>query len=62
MEGSSLGMFKLLDLIFIFYFIYCHEEMLFYLTEKFYCKKYKGKCEECECWSCKRKVYLEEGE
>lgn len=53
---------KILELaIYTFNFI-VHESFYFTITEKIYCKKNKGKCENCKCWSCKRKNYLNKGE
>lgn len=40
------------------YLIYCQENMLFYKTEQKHCKKWQGDCENCDCWSCKRKEYI----
>ena len=50
---------KLAFIILVIYIGYIHEEFLFYITQKFYCKKNKGTCHLCNCWSCPRKKYLE---
>lgn len=39
---------------------YIYQEFLFYHTLKVYCKKNKGLCENCLCWSCPRKLYIDE--
>lgn len=50
---------KLAFIILVLYICYIQEEFLFYITQKFYCKKNKGNCHFCNCWSCLRKKYLE---
>lgn len=41
--------------------IICHfiDEALFYKTMKHYCKKNKGECKNCECWSCPKYIKSE---
>lgn len=36
------------------YFFILQEKFFFYMTERFYCKKNKGNCDKCNCWSCKK--------
>lgn len=44
----------------IFVIIYCFTDFIFfYLTNKHYCKKYKGDCTKCKDWSCYRQKYLD---
>lgn len=45
---------------FTVYICYCQEERLFYSSMKKYCKKNNGACENCTCWSCPRKLYIDE--
>lgn len=45
---------KIIGIIMSVYLMYIQEQAFFYKTEKFYCKKYKGNCEKCKCWSCKK--------
>lgn len=49
---------KIFYILVFLYFIYCQEQMLWYTTEKHYCKKNKGNCENCECWSCNKLNYI----
>ena len=51
-------MYKVIGVLLFIYFIYCQDQMLFFTTEKYYCKKNQGNCLNCECWSCKRKEYI----
>lgn len=50
---------KFAFIILVIYISYIQEEFLFYITQKFYCKKNKGNCNLCNNWSCPRKKYLE---
>ena len=49
---------KILMFLASVYLIYCQDQMLWYRQEKKSCKKYKGNCKECNCWSCNRKDYI----
>ena len=43
------------------YYGYCQNEMLFYREMKKACKKNRGQCKNCsQCWSCPRKIYVDE--
>ena len=42
------------------YIIYIQNEKLFYAAMKKYCKKNQGICSQCACWSCPRKLYIDE--
>lgn len=42
------------------YISYIQNEKLFYASMKKYCKKNKGVCINCTCWSCPRKLYIDE--
>lgn len=42
------------------YISYIQNEKLFYGSMKKYCKKNKGVCANCSCWSCPRKLYIDE--
>lgn len=35
-------------------------EAQFSFIMRFYCKKNKGVCKNCLCWSCPRKKYIDE--
>lgn len=48
-----------IQILFLIYLLYCQDQMLFYTTEKYYCKKNKGNCKNCECWSCDKLKYIE---
>lgn len=39
---------------------YSVDETLFYREVKKGCKKSKGDCTICDCWSCPRKLYKDE--
>lgn len=51
---------QILSMIFYLYIFFCQEQMLFYSSMKKYCKKNNGNCENCICWSCPRKLYIDE--
>lgn len=48
--------------IFMYFIIYWSENSFFYKTEMKYCHKFKGDCDKCTCWSCKRKDYIKRGD
>ena len=47
-------MLDFLKLLLVIFVCYLYDRLLFYLTEKYYCKKNKGNCKFCKCWSCKK--------
>lgn len=57
---EKLNIYTLLSFIFISYVCYCQQEKLFYGSMKKYCKKNNGVCSNCTCWSCPRKLYIDE--
>lgn len=44
--------FVLFILLFILFYIY--DEGLSRIVESHYCKKNKGICKNCSCWSCEK--------
>ena len=48
----------LISIILGIYFIYCQDKMMFYRTNEQMCKKAKGNCKNCSCWSCVRADYI----
>lgn len=45
---------KFLEILIIIFLVYITNEGYFYLTEKYYCKKYfKNDRTKCKCWSCR---------
>lgn len=50
----------LIGAIITFFFLHYQELSWFYKIELKYCDKFKGHCELCNCWSCKRKDYIDE--
>lgn len=46
----------ILKIVLTFCFLYMQEEFLFYYTMKIYCKKNKGNCSTCKCWSCPKYI------
>ena len=57
---KNINYYIIIKFILGFLAIYIYDEFLFYKTLKFYCKKNKGVCSECSCWSCPRKLYIDE--
>lgn len=47
---------------YLLYFVICYsfDQTFFYFKMKQYCKKFKGKCQLCDCWSCPRKLYRDD--
>lgn len=41
----------------ILYICYAQEQWLFYREMKKRCKRYRGNCDLCDCWSCPKKLY-----
>lgn len=39
---------------------YVIDNCFFYIVQNKYCKRYKGVCKNCNCWSCTRKKYIDE--
>lgn len=45
---------KILFIGIILFVGYVYDNGFFRLIEKHYCKKNKGNCENCKCWSCEK--------
>lgn len=45
---------KILFICIVLVLVYIYDNGLFRLTEKHYCKKNKGNCNICKCWSCEK--------
>lgn len=46
--------------LFSTYCCFCQEQWLFYKEMQKHCKKHQGVCKDCACWSCPRKLYIDE--
>lgn len=40
--------------------LYYQDSHFFYKIEQKYCERFQGNCKKCNCWSCKRKSYIDE--
>lgn len=49
-----------LGAFFTFWSVYAAEQIFWYRIEQKYCNKFKGHCELCDCWSCKRKEFIDQ--
>lgn len=57
MNNEILGLiFRFLTFGFCWYIYNC---FLFFRTQNRYCKKNKGNCKTCNCWSCSRFHFLD---